>query len=215
MANNQTPESKPKVSKLPLPVSDSPLVIDLPDGQKIVIGKMTQGSVIEVATWRGVGRPDSRTSRLMLGVGNGNVEEDPEEKSVSPQGPQKAKKPQDWRIVLYYLAQTMTFIQSLPWKKVADQLKALIKRSPKEIKAVTEMSGTTSSPSIPVVSNEKKAISPASAIDDDIEAWLNKISEKAANKTAPSMSATEKTVKKAAPVKKVVKKTAKPKAKRK
>jgi hypothetical protein len=215
LANNQNPEQKPKVSKLPLPVSDSPLVIDLPDGQKIVIGKMTQGSVIEVATWRGVGRPDSRTSRLMLGVGNGNVEEDPEEKSLTPQGPQKAKKPQDWRIVLYYFAQVITFIQNLPWKKVADQLKALVKRSPKKIKAPIEKSETTSSPEIPAVSTEKKATSPSSAIEDDIEAWLNKISEKAANKSVASVPTTEKTAKKASPSKKVVKKTAKPKAKRK
>lgn len=69
MSNKKTPASKiPKVSKLPLPVTDSPLVIDLPDGQKLVIGKMSQGNVIEVATWRGTGRPDSRTSRLMLGM---------------------------------------------------------------------------------------------------------------------------------------------------
>jgi hypothetical protein len=56
------------LSRLPMPPSDSPLVIDLPDGQKLVLGNMAAGSVIEVATWRGTGRPDSRTSRLMLGV---------------------------------------------------------------------------------------------------------------------------------------------------
>jgi len=44
--------NKPIVSRVPLPVSDSALVIDLPDGQKLVIGKMGQGTVIEVATWR-------------------------------------------------------------------------------------------------------------------------------------------------------------------
>lgn len=46
----------------------SPLVIDLPDGQKLVISNLDPGTVIEVATWRGTGRPDSRTNRLMLGV---------------------------------------------------------------------------------------------------------------------------------------------------
>ena len=117
LANNQNSEQKPKVSKLPLPVSDSPLVIDLPDGQKIVIGKMTQGSVIEVATWRGVGRPDSRTSRLMLGVGSGNVEEDSSEQTPEQSATRKPQKPSDWRIVLYYIATAINFIQSLPWKK--------------------------------------------------------------------------------------------------
>ena len=54
------------------PITDSqpPLVIDLPDGQKMVIGKLDPDAVIEVATWRGTGRPDSRTNRLMLGVSN-------------------------------------------------------------------------------------------------------------------------------------------------
>jgi len=105
LANIPTPEEKPKVSKLPLPISDSPLVIDLPDGQKIVIGKMIQGSVIEVATWRGVGRPDSRTSRLMLGVGNGNVNEDQNASAQAQSaGSSKPVKPKDWRVVLYYLA---------------------------------------------------------------------------------------------------------------
>jgi len=54
------------------PITDTqpPLVIDLPDGQKMVIGKLDPDAVIEVATWRGTGRPDSRTNRLMLGVSN-------------------------------------------------------------------------------------------------------------------------------------------------
>lgn len=60
--------TNPVISEIPMPISDSPLVIDLPDGQKLVVGKMSPGSVIEVATWRGTGRPDSRTSRLMLGM---------------------------------------------------------------------------------------------------------------------------------------------------
>ena len=58
----------PIVSPIPISATDSPLVIDLPDGQKLVVGQMPTGTVIEVATWRGTGRPDSRTSRLMLGM---------------------------------------------------------------------------------------------------------------------------------------------------
>jgi hypothetical protein len=54
---------------LPATISDNPpLVIDLPDGQKLVIGELKPGIVIEVATWRGTGRPDSRTNRIMLGM---------------------------------------------------------------------------------------------------------------------------------------------------
>lgn len=79
-----TPEvkSEPIISKLPIPISDSPLVIDLPDGQKLVVGRMIQGSVIEVATWRGTGRPDSRTSRLMLGMSAGDISPTPEQRAA-------------------------------------------------------------------------------------------------------------------------------------
>lgn len=63
---------EPTISTLPMPVSDTPVVIDLPDGQKLVLGKLSPGSVIEVATWRGTGRPDSRTNRLMLGMTDGS-----------------------------------------------------------------------------------------------------------------------------------------------
>lgn len=68
MAKKKFEDNQPVLSSLPLPKSDSPLVIDLPDGQKLVVGKMETGTVIEVATWRGTGRPDSRTNRLMLGM---------------------------------------------------------------------------------------------------------------------------------------------------
>ena len=75
--------NKPVVSRVPLPASDSALVIDLPDGQKLVIGKMGQGTVIEVATWRGVGRPDSRTSRMMFGMSSAEIDVDNPEAEVN------------------------------------------------------------------------------------------------------------------------------------
>jgi len=73
MNMNRDELSQPEVletSKLPLATigSQAPLVIDLPDGQKLVVGNLDPGTVIEIATWRGTGRPDSRTNRLMLGV---------------------------------------------------------------------------------------------------------------------------------------------------
>ncbi len=217
MANNQNSDQGPKVSKLPLPVSDSPLVIDLPDGQKIVIGKMTQGSVIEVATWRGVGRPDSRTSRLMLGVGNGNVNEDQETATSSSQTPAKPKKPQDWRIVLYYLAIAVEFVKGLPWKKIAATLKSKVKfklpaKKPKVAKSLELTQNELSAPVQSVKLSESKS---PTTVDDDIEAWLNKISEKASQKSAPTNSVAKNAPKKASAPKKAVKKTAKPKAKRK
>lgn len=68
MAKKSEVPPTPEMTTLPMTAGDSPLVIDLPDGQKLVVGNLAAGSVIEVATWRGTGRPDSRTSRLMLGM---------------------------------------------------------------------------------------------------------------------------------------------------
>ena len=63
--------SEAKVSNLPVNLIDAPMVIDLPDGQKIILNKLQEGAVIEVATWHGTGRPDSRTNRFMLGMSAG------------------------------------------------------------------------------------------------------------------------------------------------
>ena len=216
MANNPTPEEKPKVSKLPLPISDSPLVIDLPDGQKIVVGKMIQGSVIEVATWRGVGRPDSRTSRLMLGVGNGNVNED---QSAPAQGQfagsTKPVKPKDWRVILYYLAMVINGIKSIPLKKLIEKISpsALIKKFPSKPKVKREIN-KTDAPSTQPSSAENKSTSTLTQVDDDIEAWLNKISEKASQKSATAKTPSKSPAKKSAPVKKTTKRAATSKAKR-
>ena len=71
---------------LPLAVANEnpPLVVDLPEGQKLVVGNLDPGTVIEVATWRGTGRPDSRTNRLMLGVSTNEDENMPRTRSLPP-----------------------------------------------------------------------------------------------------------------------------------
>jgi hypothetical protein len=74
MAKKSQVPPAPEMTSLPMAGGDSPLVIDLPDGQKLVVGNLAAGSVIEVATWRGTGRPDSRTSRLMLGMSSGQAQ---------------------------------------------------------------------------------------------------------------------------------------------
>ena len=86
------PESKPEptLSNLPMPQTDTPLVIDLPDGQKLVVGKLEAGSVIEVATWRGTGRPDSRTNRLMLGMSTSQNGSAAQPGTISSQAPNSA-----------------------------------------------------------------------------------------------------------------------------
>lgn len=54
---------------LPSNPGEPALIVDLPDGQKLIVGEIEAGTVIEVATWRGTGRPDSRTNRMLLGAG--------------------------------------------------------------------------------------------------------------------------------------------------
>ena len=62
---------------------DAPLVVDLPDGQKLMVGQLPPGTVVEIATWRGTSRPDSRTTRLLLGVSSvANDEQEVEVKVV-------------------------------------------------------------------------------------------------------------------------------------
>ena len=201
MANSQNEPSAPKVSKLPLPISDSPLVIDLPDGQKIVVGKMTQGSVIEVATWRGVGRPDSRTSRLMLGVGNGNVNEDSDAPaSASSQPPVKAQQ----KGFAGFIASTNDFFKNFSRINWGATFKALIAAIIAKSKGKKKkIAATSQSPSVvPSVT-----VTPVSE-DAEIEAWLNKITEKAARETTKARTTAAKApVKKAAVTKKAAPKS--------
>jgi hypothetical protein len=177
--NKSTDNNSPKVSKLPLPATDSPLVIDLPDGQKLVIGKMSQGSVIEVATWRGTGRPDSRTSRLMLGMSSNapkdamdsdDTESTQEEKPVAPESG-----------VERYVFLTQQFILKL-WRSAKP---ILTKVTPAIKKLVTKLQAR----GLPKIKLSKKAKAPKVSVvtaeeNTEIDAWLNKIAEKAERSVA-------------------------------
>lgn len=183
---------------------------------------MTQGSVIEVATWRGVGRPDSRTSRLMLGMGNGNVNEDSDNaenggQSSSAQGSsaQRApKKPAGFAGVIFTIKDIIKNFDKINWSATFKALLASMtskkSKKVKEPKPVTEKVSTSQEAGVvPSVT-----VSRASE-DADIEAWLNKITEKATRETSKSSvktstkSAAPKSTPKSAPkVKATVKKAA-------
>lgn len=221
MANAEGQQSAPKVSKLPLPISDSPLVIDLPDGQKIVVGKMTQGSVIEVATWRGVGRPDSRTSRLMLGMGTGNVNEDSDQEAAqqnSQQRPAAPRKPKGFAGVIFTIEHFIRNFSKINWPATFKALLAsMTSKKAKQPKEPRPSNGAPVAP--PVAASSEPDIRPGITVsqaseDADIEEWLNKITEKAARSTSKSgTAATKKPAAKKATVTK--KATAKSSAKRK
>jgi hypothetical protein len=189
LANSEGQQSAPKVSKLPLPISDSPLVIDLPDGQKIVVGKMTQGSVIEVATWRGVGRPDSRTSRLMLGMGTGNVNEDSDQDAAqqnAQQRPAAQRKPEGFAGVIFSVQLFIKNFSKINWPATFNALLAsLTSKKAKAPKAPRPVADAAVRPAAESEIRPAITVVPASE-DADIEEWLNKITEKASRSTSGS-----------------------------
>jgi hypothetical protein len=152
----------------------------------------------------------------MLGVGNGNVNED---QSAAAQGQfagsTKPVKPKDWRVVLYFLAMAINGIKSIPFKKLIEKISpaAIIKKFPSKPKIKKELN-KTDAPSTQPTSPEIKSTSALAQVDDDIEAWLNKISEKASQKSATAKTPSKSPVKKSAPVKKTTKRAATSKAKR-
>jgi hypothetical protein len=167
-----------KISKVPVELNDAPLVIDLPDGQKIILGKMQNGAVIEVATWHGTGRPDSRTNRFMIGMTSGDSTSPSQSapKSSEP-SPSKKSRSFDSNATLgkvggfLTLAKTLVNSLTLPLKNALNKTKELA-----PVDTTTEL---------------------------EINAWLNSITSEATKKvernTAPSA---KKVVKKSAPKKK-------------
>jgi len=149
MARKREVVSAPIVTSLPLPSSDSVLVIDLPDGQKLLVGKMSSGSVIEVATWRGTGRPDSRTNRLMLGMSSSESETqlgapDSQDDMVV-----------DKRSVKYWL-----------W---------LVLQIFRKIKELSRVAGAQVKALLTKKKNSENFSKPADKIEDDVQAWLDNI----------------------------------------
>jgi hypothetical protein len=187
MAKKSQVPPAPEMTALPMTSGDSPLVIDLPDGQKLVVGNLAAGSVIEVATWRGTGRPDSRTSRLMLGMSSAAQDKPADAANAANASPSEAKK--DASLVSKLLGVVRTLIGK------AGALRASNKKSRTEKKS--------SAPLIEKVTPAART-SEAGEVDD----WLNSILEKSAKKQSSEKDAAVKstTDKKAAPVKKTVKK---------
>lgn len=177
--DKSTDSNSPKVSKLPLPATDSPLVIDLPDGQKLVIGKMSQGSVIEVATWRGTGRPDSRTSRLMLGMSSNAPKDALDNTDAESSEPVKPIAPESG--VERYVFLTQQFLLKL-WRKVKP---LLVKITPAAKKLVTKLQ----SKGLPKIKFRSKPREPKVSVmtpeeNTEIDAWLSKITKKAERSVA-------------------------------
>jgi hypothetical protein len=180
MAKKSQVPPAPEMTALPMTGGDSPLVIDLPDGQKLVVGNLAAGSVIEVATWRGTGRPDSRTSRLMLGMSS--AQDKPADST-----PGEAKKGSS------FVAKVLGALRTVAGKVGSGLASSKKNRSEKK----------SSAPLIETVTPAART-SEAGEVDD----WLNSILEKSAKKQASAKVAAVKLAqdKEVAPAKKLVEK---------
>ena len=158
MARKNQENPAPVVTSLPLPSSDSVLVIDLPDGQKLLVGKMNHGTVIEVATWRGTGRPDSRTNRLMLGMSSSESEA-----QVNPQNVEEDMVV-DKRSVKYWIWLAAQIVKKVKDLSITAALKIKALISKKSIKP--------------------KSSKPVESIEDDVQAWLDNIKSNQPKKSA-------------------------------
>ena len=177
MAKKQPERNEPVISNIPIPASDSPMVIDLPDGQKIVLGKLSPGSVIEVATWRGTGRPDSRTNRFMLGVSD----------SSSPAAPAAA-------------TQDSTPAKSkfaLPWKR---EKMSKTSKAPESSSFISRFVGGTIASFSKALKRTKDLTPVETTTDLEINAWLENLSREV--KEESKMPAPRKAAVKKAPAKK-------------
>ena len=149
MARKNEENPAPVVTSLPLPSSDSVLVIDLPDGQKLLVGKMNHGTVIEVATWRGTGRPDSRTNRLMLGMSSSESEAQVNSQNV------EEDMVVDKRSVKYWIWLAAQIVKKVKDLSITASLKIKALISKKSIKPTSSK--------------------PVESLEDDVQAWLDNI----------------------------------------
>jgi hypothetical protein len=180
MTKKQANTMNPTITNIPIAISDNPMVIDLPDGQKLVIGKLATGSIIEVATWRGTGRPDSRTNRLMLGMSDASAVA----ATDSPQSSEiKAKK----KLSISKGSINLPNIGGL-----------LVM-----VKSVKEMVGSTVASFKKALEKGKELEPVETTADLDINAWIENISREVEAKEAKRQASA---VKKISPTKPVTKK---------
>jgi hypothetical protein len=164
MVKKKPENTEAKISRLPVELSDAPLVIDLPDGQKIILSKLQEGAVIEVATWHGTGRPDSRTNRFMLGMTTGQSAEAQatSRESKSPKSPSESKPSTLGRVDMV-MRSAKSLIHNL-----SQPLKVALKKS----KELDPIDSTT---------------------DLEINAWLDSLKSEATKSAAPVAVRTPKT----------------------
>lgn len=59
--------------------------VELPEGHQLVIGELPPGTVVEVATWQGTGRPNESTNRFLLSASGSGLQRRERSKNPLPQ----------------------------------------------------------------------------------------------------------------------------------
>jgi len=59
-------EFKNHEPKFPAPLEGYAATVELPEGHHVTIGELTPGTIVEVATWNGTGKPDETTKRFLI-----------------------------------------------------------------------------------------------------------------------------------------------------
>jgi hypothetical protein len=150
----------------------------------------------------------------MLGMGSGNVNEDSEDEQSQQPGPARppvSRKPQGFAGVVFTVQHFIKNFNRINWSATFKALLASLTskkaKQPKQPKQVSEAATEYVAPEPSIT----PAITAAPVSEDaEIEAWLNKITEKASRTTSKSTPAAKKpAAKKAAVTKKAAPKTAK------
>ena len=101
-------EFKNHEPKFPAPLEGYAATVELPEGHHVTIGELTPGTIVEVATWDGTGKPDETTKRFLISAdGNGLT------RRTGSEQPQVENKPQAAITNNAYTANAISSTQSI------------------------------------------------------------------------------------------------------
>jgi hypothetical protein len=82
-------EFKNHEPQFPAPLEGYAATVELPEGHHVTIGELTPGTIVEVATWNGTGKPDESTKRFLISADGTGLT-----RRVAPEQNQVAEKVQ-------------------------------------------------------------------------------------------------------------------------
>ena len=89
MAFRRKVEFKNHEPQFPAPLEGYAATVELPEGHHVTIGELTPGTIVEVATWNGTGKPDESTKRFLISADGTGLT-----RRVAPEQNQVAEKVQ-------------------------------------------------------------------------------------------------------------------------